>query len=99
MMPVSNAGPATRPQPSAHAPGAPRRAPAVDVRVLLQVLVPVGMLGGAALRRDDHVAVAVLLVDEWLRARLAALAALRRQQQDLCSEQLLPLARCRSARS
>ena len=41
------------------------------------------MLGGAALRRDDHVAVAVLLVDEGLRARLAALPALGRQQQDL----------------
>ena len=41
------------------------------------------MRGRAALRRDDHVAVAVLLVDERLRARLAGLAALRRQEKGL----------------
>ena len=43
----------------------------LDVRVLLEVPVPAGMLRGAALRRDDHVAVAVLRVDQRRRARLA----------------------------
>src|SRR5207247_1615091 len=55
----------------------------LDVRIFLQVQVPVWMRGRAAPRRNDHVAIAVLLVDQWLRARLAALPALRRQQQDL----------------
>src|SRR4051812_198999 len=41
------------------------------------------MRGRAAFRRDDHIAIAVLLVDEGRRARLAALAALRRQQKGL----------------
>src|SRR5438309_9368491 len=41
------------------------------------------MCGRTTLRRNDHVAVAVLLVDQWLRARLAALSALRRQEKDL----------------
>src|SRR5439155_3792276 len=55
----------------------------LDVRLLLEVPVPAWMLRRTALGRDDHVAVAILLVDERRRTRLAALAALRRQQQDL----------------
>src|SRR5206468_6310007 len=50
--------------------------------ILGEVLVPAGMLGCAALGRDDHVAVAVLCVDQRRRARLARLAAGRREQQD-----------------
>src|SRR5438067_2270457 len=55
----------------------------LDLGVLREVAIPAGMLRRAALRRDDHVPVAVVLVDQRRRARLAGLAAFRRQQEDL----------------
>src|SRR4029077_8754911 len=48
-----------------------------------QVSVPIRMFGRAALRRDDHVTIALLFVDERLRSRLTALSALRRKEQGL----------------
>ena len=55
----------------------------LDVRLLGEVPVPAGMLGRAALRGDDHVGVARVLVDQRRGARLAGRAARRREQQDL----------------
>src|SRR5205814_386175 len=54
----------------------------LDGRVCLEVLVPVRVAGRSALGCDDHPAVAVVAVDQRRRAHLAALATLRREQQD-----------------
>src|SRR5580658_124898 len=54
----------------------------LDLRGLLEVLVPAWMVGGAALGGDDHVARAVLRVDERRRVLVAGLAARRRQEKD-----------------
>src|SRR5262249_36024847 len=54
----------------------------LDLGRLVQVLVPAGVLGRAALRRDDHVAVPILSVDERHRPLLARLPPRRRQEQD-----------------
>src|SRR5207253_1593839 len=55
----------------------------LDLRVLREIPVPAGMLGRAALRRDDDVLAVVLFVDQRRRPRLTRLAALRRQEERL----------------
>src|SRR4029079_14996116 len=54
----------------------------LDFWGLRQVLVPARILRGAAFRRNDHVAVAVLRVDERRRARLTAFPTGCRKQED-----------------
>src|SRR3954469_23494378 len=54
----------------------------LDLRARHQVVEPGRVLVGPALARHDHQPVAVVEVDQWLDALLAALAALVMEQQD-----------------
>ena len=63
----------------------------LDLGVGDEVEVPLGMLVGAALRRDHDVSIAVTAVDQRRPPELAGLSAARREQERLYSPPVMPL--------